>query len=111
MLITIAIFVLTIPIKIQVAILGALSGIIPSWLNLAMTQTLSNSGFLGSFIPMQAHPGMWGLAGVTGLMPILGFIFTVANYIVIIGIVIYIISLFISVLPWHTSQVKQPHGL
>jgi hypothetical protein len=111
MVVTIALFVLTIPIRIMVAVLSVFNAIIPSWMNLAITQTLGNSGLVGSVVPMQAHPGMWGLAGVTGLMPIIGFVLLLGGYIVTIRIVIYVGALFISLLPWHTSQVKQPHKL
>lgn len=103
MIVTLVIFLLTIPINILAFALGIFAHIIPSWLNYSITLVLGNSGFVGSILPMQAHPGMWGMAGVTGIMPIIGFIFLLGGYVVTVEIVIVVAKLFIALLPWNTS--------
>lgn len=106
MIFAIPLFLLTLPIRIMAFALGIFGKIIPPWINDGITQTLGNSGFVGSVLPMQAHPGMWGLAGETGIMPIIGFILLIGGYIITIDAVYLVIKFFVSFVPWHTNPVK-----
>lgn len=111
MVTTLAIYLVSIPADVMIFIAGLFNSVTPTWMTTGINNIFQGSGFLQSILPIYPHPGMNGLAGQTGIMPMFGWFLVILGYLVIIRIGIWAVNMFISVLPWNTHAVKQPHRM